>query len=83
MDEKDMLLRKIQMYDFCLNEINLYLDTHTTCPFGLEFYRKYRDLRKAAFDEYNMKFGPLTILNVTNTDKWTWATEDWPWVKGE
>lgn len=77
------LMEKIQMYDFCLTELNLYLDTHPNCPYGLELFKKYNKLRNDAYDEYVMNYGPITINDVCSNSKWTWATENWPWQKGE
>lgn len=80
MQSKDNLLKKIQIYDFCLTEINLYLDSHPFDPKGLEYFEKYRDLRKAAVDEYTKNYGPITIKNVdTSNNYWTWVEDPWPW----
>ena len=79
MNDKDNLLKRIQMYDFFLNEINLYLDTHPFCRNGLDYYNKYNALRKAACAEYSEKYGPLSISNVNTTDHWTWVDGPWPW----
>ena len=77
------LMKKIQMYDFCLNELNLYLDTHPNSQKGLEMFHKYNKLLSEACDEYTMMYGPITINDVSSKCKWTWATEKWPWEKGE
>ena len=35
MCDKERLLRNLQMIDFALTEVNLYLDTHPHCPEAL------------------------------------------------
>ena len=60
MNERKMLMNKIKKYDFALKELNLYLDTHPNCRRALAMFKKYKELRSAAMDEYVCKFGPVT-----------------------
>lgn len=76
-------MRKIQMYDFCVADISLYLNSHPFCKDGLEYFNKYNALSKAAREEYAKNFGPLTISDVNSTNHWTWVEDPWPWEKGE
>lgn len=79
--EKNKLLKQIQMYDFCIDDISIYLDSHPNCKEGLEFFKKYNELRKVACAEYAEKYGPLSINAVNSTQKWTWISDPWPWEK--
>lgn len=79
--DKDKLFCTIQMYGFAIDEITLYLDTHPNCRNALNYYHKYNDLRKAAIEEYNRLYGPLTAKQVKNSEKWTWVKEPWPWER--
>jgi spore coat protein JB len=81
MNEKNMLLSRIKKYDFTLKELNLYLDTHPNCRRALSMFRKYRELRRDAVQEYNKRFGPLTPEQVTDTQSWTWVEDPWPWER--
>ena len=81
MNEKNMLLSRIKKYDFTLKELNLYLDTHPNCRSALSMFRKYRELRRDAVQEYNKRFGPLTPEQVTDTQSWTWVEDPWPWER--
>ncbi|HOA00165.1 spore coat protein CotJB [Ruminococcus sp.] len=81
MNEKNMLLSRIKKYDFTLKELNLYLDTHPNCRRALAMFRKYRELRRDAVQEYNKRFGPLTPEQVTGTQSWTWVEDPWPWER--
>ena len=81
MNERNMLLSRIKKYDFTLKELNLYLDTHPNCRRALSMFRKYRELRRDAVQEYNKRFGPLTPEQVTDTQSWTWVEDPWPWER--
>ena len=81
MNEKNMLLSRRKKYDFTLKELNLYLDTHPNCRRALSMFRKYRELRRDAVQEYNKRFGPLTPEQVTDTQSWTWVEDPWPWER--
>lgn len=83
MDGRDKLMKKIQMCDFYLVDLSLYLDSHPDCTEALEMYHKYMDMCKTYTEEYNMHYGPITKCGVMSDDKWTWATESWPWERGE
>ena len=80
-NEKLALLRKIQVVDFALQEVNLFLDTHPRCK-ALTYYEMYRKLRHELHMEFTTKYGPITRNDITNTDNWTWINDPWPWEKG-
>ncbi len=79
--EKDRLLRRIQAEDFVLYETVLYLDGHPKNRKALAYYEKHRDMAKALREEYECKYGPLTIKGNQNTDEWQWVCRPWPWEK--
>ncbi len=79
--DKDKLFRAIQMYNFAVDEIVLYLDTHPTSRSALSYYHKYNDLRRAAVAEYNTIYGPITATEVNSNEEWTWTHEPWPWER--
>ncbi len=81
MNDRRALLNKIKKYDFTLKELNLYLDTHPECRRALAMFRRYKELRKKAIDEFNDRFGPLTPEQVTNGEHWLWTDDPWPWER--
>lgn len=81
MSENNSLLKKIHMYDFIVDEMILYLDTHPNCQNGLDYFRKYKDLRDKAYLEYSQKYGALTADQTATTDRWTWINSPWPWER--
>ena len=81
MNERNILLGKIKKYDFTLKELNLYLDTHPNCRRALEMFRRYKELRGNAVDEYIRKFGPVVPEQVNDAGYWTWVDDPWPWER--
>ncbi len=81
MNERNMLLSRIKKYDFTLKELNLYLDTHPNCRRALAMFRKYKELRSDAVEEFTKRFGPITPEQVCDTQRWTWVEDPWPWER--
>lgn len=48
-NKRRQLMYAIQMYDFYLYELQLYLDTHPTCRNGLFAFRRYKELRERQY----------------------------------
>ena len=46
---------------------------------ALAYYNKYKKLYKEAADEFESRFGPLTIMSERNNEYWTWVNDPWPW----
>lgn len=81
MNERRKLLNKIKQYDFALNELDLYLDTHPECQRALALFVKYKNLRENAVSEYNNKYGPLTPEQNNDLQYWDWIADPWPWER--
>ena len=79
--DRAALLKKIQAMDFALHETVLYLDGHPKNQKALEYYRQHRDGLRALKEEYNRRFGPLTIYDNYDNDQWRWVDKPWPWEK--
>lgn len=79
MTDRQKLLRRVQICDFALMDVILYLDGHPNCRKALEYYEKYKGLREIAMKEYTSRFGPLTAMDNTNMEHWTWIDEPFPW----
>ncbi len=78
-NEKQMMLKKIQAADFALDDINLFLDTHPTDKGALECFAKYQKIYQSLVKEYEEKFGALTSERVDTNKGWTWIDNPWPW----
>ena len=79
MCERNRLLRNLQMIDFALTEVNLFLDSHPNCPEALSYFRKYRDMREVAVADYEANVGPLTANGSKAEETWEWVCTPWPW----
>lgn len=75
------LMNLIQMYDFYLYELQLYLDTHSTDRNALAAFRKYQQLRQTAAQRYNNMYGPITPIESNCSEVFEWAKGPWPWEK--
>lgn len=83
MDEKEnkvSLMKKIMEYKFYLNDLNLYLDTHNNDKRALALHNDYVQKLDDAVEEYEKKYGPLTVDTIMKS--WDWAKNLWPWQRG-
>ncbi len=83
MTDKQRAMRKVQAATFALVEANLYLDSHPTCPNGLEYFAEHKKAYEKAVKEYEERFGPLTANASNDTKKWNWVVTPFPWERGE
>ena len=75
------LMCAIQMYDFYLYELNLYLDTHPNDSEALDLFKKTNEKREAAYKAYVSKYGPITAQQFTEGDHFSWVDGPWPWER--
>lgn len=73
------LLEQIRALGFVKTELELYLDTHPTCPTALDYYRQTVDALERLTEEYHNQYGPLVASGNLSTEKWNWVNEPWPW----
>ena len=78
--QREELMQKVQSYEFAINELALYLDTHPEDEKGIKLRRRYWNEVKGLKDKYQKVYGPLTINVPCN--KWKWIDEPWPWEGG-
>lgn len=76
--EQDLL--KIQMLDFAINDLNLYLNLHPDDKQAFSLFKKYTDECLEKKREYSNIYGPLTIDDVQ--DEFEWSKGVWPWEEG-
>lgn len=79
MNEKEKLMKRIQMCDFVLIETALYLDAHPDNKEAIEYYNKHLKMKQAAMAEYQEKFGVLTQNTEIRGNRWEWVDGGWPW----
>ena len=81
-NDRDMLLYKIQMYNFAMKDMNLYLDIHPNDKKMLNNFQEYKKMYNELKNKYENVYGPLCVKDVVSSDKWTWIDNPWPWDKG-
>lgn len=80
-NNRSQLMNAIQMYEFYLYELQLYLDSHPTCSNGLAAFRKYKQLHEKAVKAYTTRFGPLTAVSSECAGVFEWIKGPMPWEK--
>ncbi len=79
MTDKETLVMRIQVCTFAMDEACLFLDTHPTDISALEYYRKHKEMRDTAVNEYTQLYGPLNPYECKAVDRWEWIDGPWPW----
>ncbi len=75
------LMRQVMMTGFALDDITLYLDTHSDDPNAMEYYRSMQCANRDAVGAYEAAYGPL-MINQVNSSAWGWTDSPWPWEGG-
>ena len=78
MNEQATLLRKIQTCTFLLQETALFLDSHPYCRQALRYYQRHRRTREELIEQYESKYGQLSIYGGNAAGSWQWVTEPFP-----
>jgi spore coat protein JB len=73
-------LKDLQVVDFVLDELTLYLDTHPDDMQAIGQYNQFASKRIGMVQEFEMEFGPL-MSNGHSFSKspWEWNAAPWPW----
>lgn len=80
MNEQAEMLTYVDAYCFGAHDINLYLDTHPNDRAMIELYNQYRSEYKNALEQYEKRFGPITVdSEATLSYPWDWNKSPWPW----
>ena len=80
-NDRERLLKMIQAEDFTVYETALYLDGHPCDMTALAFYNQHRDAVEALKREYRQNYGPLTIYENEDCNRWQWVNSPWPGEK--
>ena len=77
--DRKKLLKELMEYDFTLQELILFLDTHPNDCAALDMYHDIQAKCEQAKARYEQYFGALCSSKVKDTDQWTWTRGPWPW----
>lgn len=75
-------LVELMALGFAVKELNLYLDTHSQDQEVFQLYLSYLKLAKEGREKYQKMYGPLTIMDMTPEEGYTWLKDPWPWDLG-
>ncbi len=79
-NNKAILRRKIDAYDFAILEFGMYLNTHPYDTKALKRRQSLQKERKALVEAYENKYGPYIVKDTqVKGDSWTWIKDPWPW----
>ena len=71
-------LAELQTMAFAIQELALYLDTHSNDMEALEMYRAYQKVYAEGKKKYEKEYGPLNHLSESG-GKYRWLDDPWPW----
>jgi hypothetical protein len=81
-NKRQSLMKELQIYEFIVHEIHLYLDTHPNDQKMLYLFHHYNKEAKKAREVYEFEFGSLTVSELEQANgSWSWVDTPWPWEK--
>ena len=72
-------MRRLQVLDFALQELVLYLDMYPECRRALEKYHALKREREQLVNMLQESGIPITAMGNASKDKWAWIDSPWPW----
>lgn len=79
---KNTALVELMALDFAVDELGLYLVTHSQDQEALQLYWSYINLAKEGREKYQKLYGPLRQTDLTPEDGYAWLKDPWPWDLG-
>lgn len=77
------LFREINLLDFALTELTLFLDTHPDNQEAMRFFNYYNKLKQDKMTEYSSTYGPISRNQAkANGNYFLWTVQPWPWEGG-
>ena len=78
-NDKEKLLFELQKYNFCIHELNLYLDTNKSNNDICYLFNKYLQKSIDLTNKYEEEYGPLTAKRCMCNKDYIWKKGPWPW----
>lgn len=82
MTDREILLKKLSSYQFMMDDLQLYLDTHPNDTQTLAKIKELTEMFEPLRKTFEAKYGPL-FNDDTQKNKWTWINSPWPWENEE
>ena len=78
-NKQEELLLEIMALSFAINDLNLYLDLHSTDEQMLKKFKELAEKSCAKEMEYVKTYGPLEVIDNNSLSKFNWINNPWPW----
>ena len=75
----DMPTAELMAIAFAVDELELYLDTHSNDKEAFELYQSFLALQKEARERYIARYGVITQCDQLGAEQYTWLKDPWPW----
>jgi spore coat protein JB len=73
------MMRRLQVLDFALQELTLYLDMYPDCRRAMEKYHTLREEREGVKAALEAAGYPITCVGNMSREHWDWGEGPWPW----
>ena len=72
-------ITELMAIDFVIDELELYLDTHSEDEEAFALYQTMLALRQEAHERYVKQCGPISQSDMLGMDSYAWLNSPWPW----
>ena len=72
-------MTEMMAIDFVVDELELYLDTHSDDSEAFAMYQSFLALQREARERYARMCGPILQQDMLGADRYTWLGGPWPW----
>jgi len=72
-------LGELKGLEMAVMDLHLYLDTHPHDAEVTRIFGHYCELLEKSKKHYVAKFGPLTLADAVQDNRYTWLDDPWPW----
>ena len=72
-------LTELMAIDFVVDELELYLDTHSDDTEAFQMYQTFLALKQEAHQRYVKKCGPIRQCDMLGMKDYAWLNNPWPW----
>lgn len=82
MTEREIMMKKLSSYQFTIDDLQLYLDTHPNDEKTIEKLNETIAEFTPFKDKFESLYGPLTA-DENSQNRWCWIKAPWPWETEE
>lgn len=72
-------LGELMALDFVIDELGLYLNTHSSDAEAFTTYQSFLKLRAEGHKRYAETYGPISKMDMLGAKSYTWTMNPWPW----